>query len=91
MPSGGELVHLLVVPVAGVGDDDLGCLVDACRVELSDGRLDHRLEMAEVGTVDTDLRGEHDLALVGRGLGVVGLEVGIAAPPSSGESRGRSC
>jgi hypothetical protein len=48
--------------------------------ELSDGRLDHRLEMAEVGTVDADLRSDDDLALVGRGLGVVSLEVGIARP-----------
>jgi hypothetical protein len=44
----GKFVHLDVVPVAGVGDDDLERVVDPGGVQLALGRGDHRLQVPEV-------------------------------------------
>jgi hypothetical protein len=68
-----EAFHLDLMPVAGVGENDLGGLLDPCRAELGFGGADHRFEVAEVGRVDGDVGGDHDLVFGGDGLGVVAL------------------
>jgi hypothetical protein len=62
-----EPVHLLVVPVAGVGHDHRGRLGDAHAGELALCRADHRLKVAEVGRVVVELGGHDDLVLVAVG------------------------
>jgi hypothetical protein len=47
-----DLVDLVVVPVAGVGEYDVRTFADAGGVELALGGRDHRFEVAEVGRVD---------------------------------------
>ena len=59
----GQALHLDLVPVAGVGEHDLGRLLDAGPRELAAGRGDHRLELAEVGRGDVHLGGDDDLIL----------------------------
>ena len=71
----GDVLDLLLVPVAGVGDDHAGLLGDAGRVEFCLCGVDHWAEMSEVWRVGIDLRGDHDLVLVDDGLGVVALDV----------------
>ena len=68
-----EVFHLLVVPVAGVGDDDRRGVGDAGGLQLALGGVEHRLEVAEVRCGGHDLGGDDDLMLVGDGLGVVAL------------------
>jgi hypothetical protein len=53
---------------AGVGEHDLGGVGDAGAVKLATGRVEDRLEVAEVGRVDGDLGGDNDLPVVGRRL-----------------------
>ena len=49
MPSAGETLDLLGVPVAGVGDDNVRELGDAGGGEFAAGRGDGSFEMSEVG------------------------------------------
>jgi hypothetical protein len=46
-----------------IGDDGLRRVGDARPLELGRGRLDHRLEVAEVGRLGGDLGGDDDLVL----------------------------
>ena len=69
-----DLLHLLLVPVAGVGDDHAGLLGDASRFEFLQCRVDHWAEMPEVGA-GVDLSGDHDLVLVDDRLAVVALDI----------------
>ena len=69
----GQALHLDVVPVAGVGENHLGRLLDARSRELVAGRGDHRFELAEVGRGDVHLGGDDDLFLGRDRLGVVAL------------------
>jgi hypothetical protein len=62
MPQATTL-SICFVPVARVGDDCLGWIGDAGPLELAGGRLDHRLELAEVGRLDSDLGGDDDQVL----------------------------
>jgi hypothetical protein len=66
------VLHLALVPVAGVGDDHPGRLRAGAR-ELTLGDIHQRLEVAEVGRLDHHLGGGDDLVLVDRRLGVVAL------------------
>jgi hypothetical protein len=68
---GGDALHLILVSAAGVGEHDLGGVGDAGAVKLATGRVEDRLEVAEVGRVDGDLGGDNDLPVVGRRLSVV--------------------
>jgi hypothetical protein len=43
----GELLHLALVPVAGVGKHDVG-IAQTERGQFAPGRADHRLEVPEV-------------------------------------------
>ena len=70
----GDALHLFAVPVAGVGQQHLGRLVDAGRGELALGGVEHRLEVSEVAADGLDLGGQDDLVLVGDGLRVVALQ-----------------
>src|SRR3954469_9328797 len=72
--GGVRAFHLALMPVAGVGEDDAGRLVDAGVLHLAAGGVEHRLEVAEVAAGGHDLGGEDDLVLVGDGLGVVALD-----------------
>jgi len=47
--------------IAGVGEHHLGRLREPHPRELVTGRRDHRPEVTEVGRVDVDLGGNHDL------------------------------
>ena len=69
----GDPLHLLAVPVAGVGQQHRGQRVDAGGRELALGGVEHRLEVSEVGADGLDLGRHHDLVLVGDGLRVVAL------------------
>jgi hypothetical protein len=40
--------HLLLVPVAGIGNDHARLLCDARRLKLAQGRVDHRAKVPEV-------------------------------------------
>jgi len=42
---GHDLVHVLLVPVAGVGSDRLGQLIDPGPLQLGQGRGDHRVKL----------------------------------------------
>ena len=44
----GDVVHVLLVPVAGVGERDLRPVADAGLLELSQGGVDHRSQVREV-------------------------------------------
>src|SRR3954452_6924092 len=46
--AAGELLHLALMPVAGVGQRDRGCVGDPGRGKLMLGGGDHRSEMPEV-------------------------------------------
>ena len=67
-------LHLLAVPVAGVGEQHPGQLVDAGGVELALGDVEHRLKVSEVGADGLDFGGQDDLVLVGDGLRVAALQ-----------------
>lgn len=69
-----DRLHLLVMPVAGVGQHDTRCVFDARASELALGGVDHRLEVPEVAARDHHLSGQDDLMLVGDGLRVVALD-----------------
>lgn len=72
-PAHDDLLHLRLVPGAGVRHHHFRRLDDPGRLELTLGRGDHRPEVPEVRRVDRHFGGNHDLALVGRRLGVVAL------------------
>ena len=74
MPRSTIRCHLLAVPVAGVGQQHPGRLVDAGRVQFVLGGVEHRFQVPEVGADGRDLGGQDDLVLVGDGLGVVALD-----------------
>jgi hypothetical protein len=59
-----DALHLLALPVAGVGQQHLRRLVDAGGGELALGGGEHRLEVAEVGADGLDLGGQNDLMLL---------------------------
>src|SRR3954452_17278299 len=71
--AGDDPLHLLVMPIAGVRKRRLGAGGDAGVGEFGLHGGEHRLEVPEVRSGDDHLGGEHDLVLVGRGLGVVAL------------------
>jgi len=75
MPRLASASILVVVPMAGVGDDHGRRLGDAGAGQLALGRADHRFKVAEIRRVGVELGGEDDLALVADGLGVVALHV----------------
>src|SRR5271155_2921344 len=77
MLVGDDVVHLLLVPIARVGNSDSWSLCHANRLELALRGFDHRLEMTEVRGARGHLGGEHDLLVVHDGLSVVTL--GVAA------------
>jgi hypothetical protein len=81
--ASGEVVHVLLVPVLSVGDDDRRLVGHAGLLELAEGGLDHRSQMREVAGGGSDLRRDRDLLLVHDGLGVVALDVAAVAfhPP----------
>ena len=70
---GHHLVHLLLVPVAGIRGDRFGELPDPRPFELVEGGGDHRGKLREVGRGVGDLRRQHDLLLVHGRLGVIAL------------------
>jgi hypothetical protein len=72
-------LHLFAVPVAGVGQQHPGQLVDA-GLELALGDVEHRLKVPEVGADSLDLGGQDDLVLVGDGLRVVAPQEAAQAP-----------
>jgi hypothetical protein len=72
VPRAGEVLHLLGVPVAGVGEHDLRQRVDPRGGKLSLSGADHRL-VSEVRRVDRHLGGDHDLLGGDHGLRVVAL------------------
>ena len=49
MPSAGDLLHLALVPVAGVGEHHLRVVGDSGRVQFALGGVEHRFEVPEVG------------------------------------------
>jgi hypothetical protein len=69
------------VPVAGVGQQHPGQLVDAGGLELALGDVEHRLKVSEVGADGLDFGGQDDLVLVGDGLRVVSLDYRRAGCP----------
>jgi hypothetical protein len=68
-----DLLHLLLMPVAGVGEQHLWDVGDAGGVQLALSGIEHRLQMPEVRGDGHDFGGDDDLVLVGDGLGVVAL------------------
>ena len=75
MLVGHDMVHLLLIPVAAIGNRDPWCLCNTNRLEFALGRLDHRLEVTEVRGARAHLGREHDLLLGDYGLDVVALGV----------------
>src|SRR5204863_949586 len=71
---GDRSFHLALMPVAGVGEDDAGRLLDADARKLAAGGVEHRLEVSEISAGGLDLGGDDDLVLVGDGLRVVALD-----------------
>jgi hypothetical protein len=69
-----DALHLFAVPVAGVGQQHLGRVIDAGGSELALRGIEHRLKVPEVGADGLDLGGQHDLVLVRDGLRVVALQ-----------------
>jgi hypothetical protein len=69
-----DILHLLLVPVAGVGEQHRRRVGDAGRLEFALGGVDHQLEVPEVRCRDHDLGGQDDLVLAGDGLRVVTLD-----------------
>ena len=86
MPSATMRSICSLVPVAGVGDDNVRRVGDADGLSSLRGGVEHRFEVPEVGRVDRDLGGDDDLLLVGRRLGVVALQPARAAPLTNRES-----
>jgi hypothetical protein len=71
---GDRALHLALMPVAGIGQDDAGRLLDADLLQLAAGGVEHRLEVSEVAAGGHHLGGEDDLVFVGDGLSVVALD-----------------
>ena len=69
-----DALHLLLMPVASVAEQHLRNIGDAGRREFALRGVEHRFQMPEVGRNGHDLGGDHDLVLVGDGLGVVALQ-----------------
>ena len=72
--ASGEVVHLFVMPVAGVGEHHPWQPGFSDRVELSQRGLHQRLQQPEVRRVVGQLGRDHDLPGVDGGLGVVALD-----------------
>ena len=68
-----DALHLLAVPVAGVGEQHLGRVRDAGGGQLALRGVEHRLEVTEVRADRLDFGGEDHLMLVDDGLPVVAL------------------
>jgi len=68
---GVRALHLALVPVAGVGQDDARRLLDADGLQLATCGVKHRLEVTEVTPGGHHFGSEDDLVLVGDGLGVL--------------------
>jgi hypothetical protein len=66
---GHHLVHVLLIPIAGIRGDRFGELPDPRPCALSEGGGDHRVKLREVCRRIGDLRREHDLLLVSRPFG----------------------
>jgi hypothetical protein len=76
-----DVLHLLLVSVAGVGEQDRRVVRHAGGVQLAVGGVEHRLEVPEVRRRGHHFGGDHDLVLVGDGLGVVALKKSAPARP----------
>src|SRR5215218_9089099 len=50
---GYHLVHVLLVPVAGIGCDRLGQMIDARPLQLAERRAHHRVELLVISAVST--------------------------------------
>jgi hypothetical protein len=57
------VLHLALMPVAGVGQHDIG-IVESDRAQLALSGADHRFEVSEVRGVGRDLGGDDDLLVV---------------------------
>src|SRR5205085_4892984 len=77
--ASGDVLHLHLMPIAGVRECHGWLLGDSNRFELALRGGDHRLKMTEVRRVDRDLGREHDVVLVDDRLRVVTLY-----PPARG-------
>ena len=75
MLVGDDVVHLLLIPIARVGNSDSGSLCHTNRLELPLRGFDHRLQVTEVRGARGHLGGEHDLLLVHDRLSVIALRV----------------
>jgi hypothetical protein len=64
-----DVLHLLLMPVAGIGEQHLGAVADAGGLELALGGVEHRFEVPEVRCGGHHFGGDDDLVLVGDGLG----------------------
>jgi hypothetical protein len=80
---GGDVIHVLFVPVLRVGERDCRLVGLTRLLELADRGLDHRPQVREVACGGADLCGDHDLLLVDDRLRVVALDVAAVAlhPP----------
>ena len=74
-----DVLHLLLMPVAGVGEQHLRDLGDAGGVQFALSGVEHRFQVPEVRRDGHHLGGDHDLVLVGDGLRVVALQKPAAA------------
>jgi hypothetical protein len=70
----GERLDVGAVPEAGVGEDDLGRVGDAGRLEFLAGGGDHRLEAVALVAASDDVGGDDDLPFGGDGLRGVALQ-----------------
>jgi hypothetical protein len=66
-----DALHLLLVPIAGVCDDNLDRLADTHALKFSLGGNDHPFQVPEIGGVRIHLGGDHDLLLVSDRLRVM--------------------
>jgi hypothetical protein len=72
---GGDVVHVLLVPVLRVAEGDRRLLGLAGLLEFLERCLDHRAQVREVAGRGADLCGDHDLLLVDDRPRVVSLDV----------------
>jgi hypothetical protein len=70
----GERLDVGAVPEAGVGEDDLGRVGDAGRLEFLAGGGDNRLEAVALVAASDDVGGDDDLPFGGDGLRGVALQ-----------------
>ena len=55
-----DALHLFAVPVAGVGEQHRGQFVDATAASFALGRVEHPLEMSQLGADGLLLAGQND-------------------------------